>query len=112
MLRATRPISWIRAALRDFQNFPKEVQSRCLTALTIIAEGRTPDIAKPLAGLGSGVFELALRYRGDAFRLVYAVQLGTDAWVIHSFQKKSKVGIATPKAEIDLIRSRLIRVRE
>jgi phage-related protein len=112
MPRATRPISWIRAALRDFQGFPKEVQSRCLSALTIIAEGQTPDIAKPLAGLGSGVFELALRHRGDAFRVVYAVQLGADVWVIHSFQKKSKTGIATPKAEIDLIRRRLTRVRE
>ena len=88
------------------------MQSRCLGALTIIADGRTPDLAKPLAGFGSGVFELALRHRGDAFRLVYAVQLGPDLWVIHCFQKKSKTGIATPKAEIDLIRGRLIRLRE
>jgi hypothetical protein len=35
-------------------------------ALTILAEGQMPDIAKPLAGLGSEVMELALRYRGDA----------------------------------------------
>lgn len=112
MPRASRPISWIRAARKDFEDFPKEVQSRCLSALTIIAEGRTPDVAKPLVGLGSGVFELALRHRGDAFRLAYAVQLGTDIWVIHCFQKKSKTGIATPKPEIDLIRNRLIRLRE
>jgi hypothetical protein len=25
-------------------------------------------------------------------------------WVVHAFQKKSKTGIKTPKAEIDLIR--------
>jgi phage-related protein len=50
------------------------------------------------------VLELALRHRGDAFRVVYAVQLGADVWVIHAFQKKSKTGIKTPKAEIDLIR--------
>lgn len=112
MARATRPISWIRAARRDFDAFPVEVRSRSLQALTIIAEGRTPDIAKPLSGLGSGVFELAMRYRGDAFRAVYAVQLGADVLVVHCFQKKSKTGIATPKADIDLIRTRLIRVRE
>jgi phage-related protein len=43
------------------------------------------------------VFELALRYRGDAFRVVYALQLGADVWVLHAFRKKSKTGIKTPK---------------
>jgi phage-related protein len=71
-----------------------------------------PDIAKPLKGFGSGVLELALRHRGDAYRIVYAVQLGDDVWVIHAFQKKSKTGIKTPKQELDLIEARLRRVRE
>ena len=31
--------------------------------------------------------------------------------VIHAFRKKSKSGIKTPKAEIDLIGSRLTRLR-
>jgi phage-related protein len=71
-----------------------------------------PPIAKPLKGLGSGVLELALAFRGDAFRVVYAVQLGADVWVIHAFQKKSKTGIKMPKQEIDLIEARLRRVKE
>ena len=69
-------------------------------------------MAKPLTGLGSGVLELALRHRGDAYRVVYALQIGAEIWVIHAFQKKSKSGIATPKAEIDLIRERLKRLKE
>jgi phage-related protein len=81
-------------------------------ALTILAAGRMPDIAKPLTGLGSGVMELALKYRGDAFRVVYALQIGDDIWVVHAFQKKSKTGIKTPKQEIDLIRDRLKRLKE
>jgi predicted XRE-type DNA-binding protein len=44
--------------------------------------------------------------------VVYAVQLGADVWVIHAFQKKSRTGIKTPKAEIDLIRQRLRRVKD
>jgi phage-related protein len=71
-----------------------------------------PPITKPLKGLGSGVLELALAFRGDAFRVVYAVQLGADVWVIHAFQKKSKTGIKTPKHEVDLIETRLRRVKE
>ena len=81
-------------------------------ALTMIAEGRHPDIAKPLKGLGSGVLELALRHRGEAYRVVYAVQLGPDIWILHAFQKKSKRGIETPQIEIDRVRERLKRLKE
>jgi phage-related protein len=63
-------------------------------------------------GLGSGVFEIALAFRGDAFRVVYAVQLAEEIWVVHAFQKKSTQGIKTPKREIDLIRDRIKRLTE
>jgi phage-related protein len=65
-----------------------------------------------MQGLGSGVLEIALPFRGDAFRVVYAVQLGDDLWVVHAFQKKSTRGIKTPKHEIDLMKDRLKRLRE
>jgi phage-related protein len=81
-------------------------------ALTVAAEGGKADVAKPMKGLGSGVFEIALPYRGNAFRVVYAVQLGADLWVVHAFQKKSTQGIKTPKHEIDLIKDRLKRLKE
>ncbi len=79
---------------------------------TIAAEGGKADIAKPMQGLGSGVLEIALPFRGDAFRVVYAVQLGDDLWVVHAFQKKSIQGIKTPKHEVDLIKDRLKMLRE
>jgi phage-related protein len=37
-----------------------------------------------MLGLGSGIFEIALAFRGDAFRVVYAVQLAEELWVIHA----------------------------
>ena len=55
---------------------------------------------------------MALAYRRDAYRAVYAVQLDADIWVLHAFQKQSKTGIKTPKEEIDLIRARLKRLKE
>lgn len=112
MTRPTRPISWIKAARREFENFPLDAQTICLTALTIAAEGGKADIAKPMQGMGSGVFEIALRFRGNAFRVVYAVQIGSDIWVVHAFQKKSTQGIKTPKHEIELIRNRLKMLKE
>ena len=107
-----RPIAWIKAARKDFEEFPPPAREHLLDAPTSVAEGGMPDLAKPLSGLGAGVVELALRHRGDAFRLVYALRIDTEIWVIHAFQKKSKSGIATPKAEIDLIRERLKRLKE
>jgi phage-related protein len=101
-----------QTARKDFDAFPTGAQTDMAIALTIVAEGQFPDIAKPLKGFGSGVFELALKYRGDAFRVVYAVQIGDEIWVLHAFQKKSKTGIKTPKAEIDLINERLKRLKE
>lgn len=112
MTRPTRPVSWITAARKDFQEFPDGARDICLAALTIAAEGGKADIAKPAKGLGSGVLEIALPFRGNAFRVFYAVQLGADVWVVHAFQKKASRGIKTPKHEIGLIRNRLKRLKE
>jgi phage-related protein len=97
-----RRISWIKAARKDFEKFPEAVQIEAETALGIAAEGRKAETAKPLKRFDGGIFEIASRRRGDAFRL----------WVIHAFQKKSKTGIKTPQVEIDLIRERLKRLKE
>lgn len=112
MARPTRPISWIKAVLKEFRNFPEEAQSRCQQALTIAAEGAKADIAKPMAGMGSGVFEIALPFKGDAFRVIYTVRISDEIWVVHAFQKKSTRGIKTPQREIDLTKERLQRLKD
>ncbi len=58
------------------------------------------------------MLEIALPFEGDAYRAVYAVQLGTDIWVVHAFQKKATQGIKTPQRELDLIKNRLKRLKE
>jgi phage-related protein len=105
-------VSWLKAALNDFEKFPEGARTICLTAITIAAEGGKSDIAKPMQGTGSGVFEIALPFKGDAFRVVYAVQIAEELWVVHAFQKKSTRGIKTPRHEIELIKDRLKRLKE
>lgn len=112
MKGVTRPISWIQGAQKAFKEFPEGAQTICLNALTIAAEGGKVAIAKPMTGLGSGVFEIALAYKGDAFRVVYALKIDDEIWVIHAFQKKSTRGIKTSKGDIDLIKERLKRLKE
>ncbi|WP_279357460.1 type II toxin-antitoxin system RelE/ParE family toxin [Methylobacterium indicum] len=106
MLGRSRPISWLKSARKEFEAFPAGARERTLQALDIAAAGGMAGIAKPLKGFGSGIFEVALKYRTDAFRLVYAVQVG-DA-----FQKKSTSGIKTSQADLDLVRQRIKQLME
>ena len=112
MSKDTRPIGWIRASRKAYVSFPAAVRDRVETALTIAAEGGKADIAKPLKGLGPGVMEIAVRYRTDAWRVVFVTEISGSLWVIHAFRKKSKTGTKTPKSEIDLVKSRLSRLRK
>ena len=57
-------------------------------------------------------FYALLRFQGNAFRVMYAVQIDDDLWVLHAFQKKSKTGIKTPQQDVDLIKERLKRLKE
>ena len=112
MKTTTRPVNWVKAALKDFETFPGPVKLEGLRALTVAADGGKADNVKPLKGFDGGVLEVVLKHRGDAFRVVYAVQIGQELWVIHAFQKKSTQGIKTPKHEIDLVHERLKRLKE
>ena len=112
MTPQSRPVSWVGAALKEFETFPGRARLVCLAALTIAAEGGKADIAKPMHGMGSGVFEIAVPFRGDAFRVVYTVQFAEEIWVVHAFQKKSTKGIETPRREIEIVEGRLRRLKE
>ncbi len=107
-----RVISWIKAAQKDFEKFSLEARQKMVRALKIAAEGHKADIVKPMKGLGSGVYEIVLRHESSAYRVVYAVQIGNDLWVIHAFQKKSKRGIATPKQDVEVIKNRIQWLKE
>ena len=76
------------------------------------ARGGKADTAKPFKGVEGGVFEIALKHRGNAYRVIYAVQLGDALWVIDAFQKKSKTGIKTPQVDVNRIRERVKRLKE
>ncbi len=54
--RKTRPISWLKAARKDFERFPQGAQDECLDTLSIAAEGGKAPVVKPLLGMDGGVF--------------------------------------------------------
>lgn len=71
-------------------------------------QGETDPAAKPMKGFGgASVLEIVARDESGAWRAVYTVRYEEAIYVLHAFQKKSKHGIATPKQDIELIKSRL-----
>lgn len=91
---------------KNIREFPEDVQKSVGYALQLVQAGETPMEAKFFKGVGSGVYEIVKRYDTDTYRAVYAVKIGEKVYVLHAFQKKSKQGIKTPQADIDLIKQR------
>lgn len=111
-MRDTRPVRWINAARKEFEKFPAAAQEQINLALTVAAEGGMAGIAKPFKGVGGGVFEVALKHRGDAFRVIYTVEFAVEIIAVDAFQKKSKSGTKTPQQDVDRIKQRLKHLRE
>lgn len=103
-----RPCIFIGSSLKDLRRFPAKVQNRVGYALHQVQEGDEPLAAKALKGFGGRtVLELIDDFDGDTYRTVYTVRFADVVYVLHAFQKKAKRGIATPRQDIELIKSRL-----
>jgi phage-related protein len=108
-----KPVRWVGGSKEDLSAFPVDVRLRVGGALWEAQIGGKAPYAKPLKGFGgAGVLEIVDDFDGDTFRAVYTVRFAKAVYVLHAFQKKSKRGVATPKAELDLIGQRLKRAEE
>jgi phage-related protein len=84
------------------------VRSAVGYALYAAQNGHVDPAAKPMKGFGgASVMEVVAPFDGDTWRAVYTVRFQDVVYVLHTFQKKSKSGVSTPKKEIDLIHQRL-----
>jgi phage-related protein len=108
-----KELVWVASSLKDLRAFPEEVRQVMGFALYQAQTGGKHVAAKPLQGFGgAGVLEVVEDHAGDTYRAVYTVRFAEAVYVLHAFQKKATRGIATPKHEIDLIRSRLAAARQ
>ena len=108
-----KSVRWVGSSKDDVSGFPPDVRRRIGGALWEAQVGGKAPYAKPLKGFGSaGVLEVVDDFDGATFRAIYTVRFASIVYVLHAFQKKSRRGIATPKAELDLIEQRLQRARE
>ena len=108
MRQEPRPLRWISSAKKDLLAMPDEVQQGFGFALYQAQIGLLHPDSKPLKGFGSaGILEIVEDWRGNSYRAVYTVRFAQAVYVLHCFQKKSKRGIETLAADMNLIRKRL-----
>ena len=104
----TKPVIWIASTKHDLKSLPEEIGDRFGYALWIAQTGNAHPHAKALKGFGdASVIEIIEDWQGNTYRAVYTVRFGDAVYVLHVFQKKSRRGAETPKADIDLIKKRL-----
>ena len=106
-----KALVWIGSSKRDLIAMPVALRKDFGVALDIAQQGLTPDGAKLLKGKAAGATQLAEDHHGNTYRAVYTVELEDWLYVLHCFQKKSKKGAETPKADLDLIETRLKTAR-
>jgi phage-related protein len=108
-----KPLFWVASSRKELKSFPLEVRRLMGFALWQAQAGGKHVDAKPLKGFGgAGILEVVEDHDGNTYRAVYTVRLAGAVYVLHAFQKKSKKGVKTPKAELDLIRKRLKAAEE
>lgn len=105
--RKEKFLEWMGSSYRDLLALPPNVRRRFGYALSLAQAGDQDDAAKVLKGFGSaGVLEVIDDDAGGTYRAVYTVKFEHVVYVLHCFQKKSKRGVATPKADMSVIRDR------
>src|SRR3990167_4110403 len=103
-----KSLIWVGGCKKDLLALPVDVRKFFGHALDFAQRGGQHDAAKTLKGFGgAGVLEIVEDDAGGTYRAVYTVKFEEAVFVLHCFQKKSKSGIATPKAAMNIIRARL-----
>ena len=103
-----KPLEWVGSSKANLAAFPGPARREAGYALYLAQIGMKAVKAKPLQGFGgAGVLEVVTHHDGNTFRAVYTVKFAKAVFVLHAFQKKSKKGIQTPQAEIELVKRRL-----
>lgn len=103
-----KALDWVGSSRKDLKEFPAKVRNTMGYALYQAQLGLKAASARPLTGFGgASVLEVVDDFQTNTYRAVYTVRFADVVYVLHAFQKKSKKGIATPKADLDLIKRRL-----
>jgi phage-related protein len=105
-------LNWMGSTREDLTAASESVRQTMGSALRAAQQGGKSQDAEPMKGDLRDVMEIRDSDDGKAYRLMYTTTIGDTVYVLDFFPKKSKTGTATPKLELDRIRTRLKKARE
>jgi phage-related protein len=94
-----KAVYFVGTARKDLAGLPESARRRAGYELFMVQAGREPSDFKPIPGVGPGAYEIRVRDNAGAFRVIYVAKFEHAVYVLHVFQKKTRV---TAKADIDL----------
>lgn len=89
-MQSEKSIYWVGTSYQDLLSFPDGAKKDAGYQLHRIQNGLDPEDWKPFQSIGSGVKEIRISDRGNAFRIMYVAKFTEKIYVLHSFQKKSQ----------------------
>lgn len=104
---AFKEVKWLGDSLKEVQGWPSGAQDSAGLTLTAVQYGAYPEGCEPLPDIGSNVHAIRTRQGKEQYRIIWLAKMEDYVYVLHAFHKKSKSGIATPKADKDLAKDRL-----
>jgi phage-related protein len=105
-----KPVRWVGSSRKDLRAFPPlrcGAMSARHSLCRAVRRGVSGSESAERVSLAAPSLRSWRPARAAHIAPLYTVRFRDAIYVLHSFQKKSKKGIATPRKEIDLIRERL-----
>jgi phage-related protein len=104
-------IDILKSCRREIEDFPVEAREDLADALARLEEGQSLSmpLSRSVPSIGAGAYELRLKDRSGAYRVVYALIVHGTVHVFHAFKKTTR---STPRRNMDLARRRLGELRE
>ena len=99
IIHSVKAVRFVETARKDLAAFPETARRRAGYELFMLQAGRMPADFKPMPSVGSGAYEIRVRDKAGAFRVIYLAKFEQAVYVLHAFQKKTR---KTPQADIEL----------
>jgi phage-related protein len=98
-----KPVRFVGTARDDLGTFPEPARRAAGYELFMVQIGREPSDFKPLPDVGSAVYEIRVRDRAGAFRVIYVAKFEEAIYLLHAFQKKTP---KTSRVDLEVARRR------
>lgn len=89
LIQMMKPIDWRGSSFDDLRAFPDDAKRNAGYQLRKVQKGEQPDVFKPMAEIGAGVYEIIVDTAAGWFRVMYVAKFEETVYVLHSFQKKT-----------------------